>query len=135
MTTNTSHLKLSDIFSKIKLKSRTLATHWFNPPQIVPTVEVVKHQGTDNSALELTYRILKQIGKEPVKIQLDIQGFLVNRILIAIAREALDLFDKGVASAEDIDRAIKGSVGFRYACIGPLRTIDLGGVEGWLDAC
>jgi 3-hydroxybutyryl-CoA dehydrogenase len=135
LTTNTSHLKLSDIFSNLKLKSRTLATHWFNPPQIVPTVEVVKHQWTDDSALELTYSILKQIGKEPVKIQLDIQGFLVNRILIAIAREALDLFDKGVASAEDIDRAIKGSVGFRYACIGPLRTIDLGGVEGWLDAC
>ena len=66
---------------------------------------------------------------------MDIQGFLVNRILIAIAREALDLFEKGVANAEDIDRAVRGSVGFRYACIGPLRTIDLGGVEGWLDAC
>jgi 3-hydroxybutyryl-CoA dehydrogenase len=135
LTTNTSHLKLAEIFSKVEFKNRTLATHWFNPPQIVPTVEVVKHRWTDDEAIQRTYEVLKKIGKEPVKIQLDIQGFLVNRILLAIAREALDLFDKGVASAEDIDRAVKGSIGFRYACIGPLRTIDLGGVEGWLDAC
>jgi 3-hydroxybutyryl-CoA dehydrogenase len=135
LTTNTSHLKLADIFSNVETKHRTLATHWFNPPQIVPTVEVVKHQWTDDAAMDLTYNVLKQIGKEPVKIHMDIQGFLVNRILIAIAREVLDLYEKGVASVEDIDRAVKGSVGFRYACIGPLRTIDLGGVDGWLDAC
>lgn len=135
LTTNTSHLKLADIFLKVELKNRTLATHWFNPPQIVPTVEVVKHRWTGDDAMRRTYETLKKIGKEPVKIQMDIQGFLVNRILIAIARETLDLFEKGVASAEDIDRAVKGSVGFRYACIGPLQTIDLGGVEGWLDAC
>jgi 3-hydroxybutyryl-CoA dehydrogenase len=135
LTTNTSHLKLAEIFSKVEFKNRTLATHWFNPPQIVPTVEVVKHRWTSDEAIQRTYEVLKIIGKEPVKIHLDIQGFLVNRILLAIAREALDLFDKGVASAEDIDRAVKGSIGFRYACIGPLRTIDLGGVEGWLDAC
>lgn len=134
LTTNTSHLKLADIFSNVELKNRTLATHWFNPSQIVPTVEVVKHQWTDQAVMDLTCSVLKQIGKEPVKINKDIQGFLVNRILLAMAREVLDLYEKGVASAEDIDRAVKGSVGFRYACIGPLRTIDLGGVEGWLDA-
>ncbi len=135
LATNTSHLKLAEIFKKVDLKERTLATHWFNPPQIVPTVEVVKHRWTTDAVIQCTYEALKKIGKEPAKIQLDIQGFLVNRILLAIVREALDLFDKGVASAEDIDRAVKGSLGFRYACIGPLRTIDLGGIEGWLDAC
>jgi len=135
LATNTSHLKLADIFTNVKLKNRTLATHWFNPPQIIPTVEVVKHKWTDAAAMDLTHKVLKQIGKEPVKIYKDIQGFLVNRILLAMAREVLDLYEKGVASADDIDRAVKGSVGFRYACIGPLRTIDLGGVDGWLDAC
>jgi 3-hydroxybutyryl-CoA dehydrogenase len=135
LTTNTSHLKLAEIFSKVEFKNRTLATHWFNPPQIVPTVEVVKHRWTGDDAMQCTYETLKKIGKEPVMIHKDIQGFLVNRILMAIAREVLDLFEKGVASADDIDRAVRGSVGFRYACIGPLRTIDLGGVEGWLDAC
>lgn len=135
LATNTSHLKLADIFTNVKLKNRTLATHWFNPSQIVPTVEVVKHKWTDAAAMDLTHKVLKQIGKEPVKIYKDIQGFLVNRILLAMAREVLDLYEKGVASADDIDRAVKGSVGFRYACIGPLRTIDLGGVDGWLDAC
>ena len=56
-------------------------------------------------------------------------------LMFAMARELVDLYAQGVASAEDIDKAIRGSLGFRYACVGPLLTMDLGGIEGWMDAC
>ena len=67
-----------------------------------------------------------------MKINLEIPGFLVNRIQIALVREVLDLCEKGVASPRDIERAIKGSIGFRLASIGPLLTMDLGGLQLWL---
>jgi 3-hydroxyacyl-CoA dehydrogenase len=75
---------------------------------------------------------LIKIRKIPVKINRELPGFLVNRIQIAMVREVLDLFEQGIASAEDIDKAIKGSIGFRLASIGPLITMDLGGLQLWL---
>jgi 3-hydroxybutyryl-CoA dehydrogenase len=65
----------------------------------------------------------------------DIPGFIINRIQTAVIREAFDLYEKGIASAEDIDRAIKGSMGFRSALIGPMLMMDLGGLDAWLDCC
>ncbi len=73
----------------------------------------------------------KRLKKSPVRIHREIPGFLVNRIQIAMAREVLDLYENGIASAEDIDEAVKGSIGFRLASIGPLLTMDLGGLEIW----
>ncbi|MCD4716735.1 MAG: hypothetical protein K8R45_08335, partial [Desulfobacterales bacterium] len=79
------------------------------------------------------YRLMEKIKKVPVKINRELPGFLVNRIQMALAREVLDLCEKGVASPRDIDRAIKGSIGFRLASIGPLLTMDLGGLQLWLS--
>lgn len=135
LASNTSHLRLSDIFSKVEKKDRVIGLHYFNPAQIIPTVEVIKCRETSDEVVGITYDLMKSIKKEPVLIKQDIPGFLVNRIQIAAIREACYLYDKGVASAEDIDRAVKGSMGFRLASIGPLRVVDLGGVDDWLDAC
>jgi 3-hydroxybutyryl-CoA dehydrogenase len=135
MASNASHLTLADIFSKVTNKTRVVGTHYFNPPHIVPVVEVVKCDGTEEAAIQATCDLLEKIKKVPVKINKAIPGLLVNRVLIALAREVVDLYEQGVASAEDIDKAIKGSLGFRYACVGPLLTMDLGGIEGWMDAC
>ena len=70
-----------------------------------------------------------------MKIYQELPGFLVNRIQVAMAREVFDLYERGVASAADIDKAVKGSFGFRLASIGPLLTADFGGLELWLKAC
>ena len=70
-----------------------------------------------------------------MKINLELPGFLVNRIQAAMAREVVDLYERGVASAADIDQAIKGSIGFRLASIGMLLTMDLGGLDVWLKVC
>lgn len=135
LASNTSSLTLKDIGAHVRQRERLVTTHWFNPPHLVPTVEVVKGPWTNDETLETAYALLLKIRKVPVKIHQELPGFLVNRIQIAMAREILDLYDKGVASAEDIDRAVRGSIGFRLASIGPLLTMDLGGVRLWLRVC
>ena len=132
LASNTSSLTLKDIGARVKNKQRLVTTHWFNPPQLVPTVEVVRGEETSDETVQAAYDLLMKIRKVPVKLNRELPGFLVNRIQMALAREVLDLFEKGIASAEDIDRAIKGSIGFRLASIGPLITMDLGGLQLWL---
>ena len=132
LASNTSSLTLKDIGARVKNKQRLVTTHWFNPPQLVPTVEVVRGERTSDDTVKAAYDLLLKIRKVPVKINRELPGFLVNRIQIAMVREVLDLFEQGIASAEDIDKAIKGSIGFRLASIGPLITMDLGGLQLWL---
>ena len=134
LASNTSSLTLAEMGLRVKNKERLVTTHWFNPPHIVPMVEVVKGEETSDDTVETAYRLLAKIKKVPVKINLELPGFLINRIQIALYREVFDLYEKGVASAEDIDRAVKGSFGFRLACIGPLRTADLAGLDLWLKS-
>jgi len=133
LATNTSSLTLKDIGEKVKHKQRLVTAHWFNPPHIVPVVEVVKGAETDEDTFNTTFDLLKKINKVPIRIHADIPGFLINRISAAMTREILDLYDKGVASAEDIDRAVKGTIGFQFASIGPLRRMDFGGLDLWLQ--
>ncbi len=133
ITSNTSSLMMTDIGSRVRKKERLVITHWFNPPHIVPTVEVVKGEKTSEATLETTVGLLTKIRKVPVKINVELPGFLVNRIQMAVAREVIDLYERGVASAADIDKAIKGSIGFRLASIGVLLTMDLGGLDLWFE--
>ena len=135
LASNTSSLTLKDIGAPINNKERLVITHWFNPPHIVPTVEVVRGEQTSDETIEVTYQLLEKIGKLPIKINYELPGFLVNRIQIAMLREVFDLYEKGLASASEIDRAIKGSFGFRLASIGPLLTADLGGLDVYLRVC
>ena len=135
IATNTSSLTLTDIGARVERKERLVITHWFNPPHIVPTVEVVKSERTGGDAMETAYDLLTRVGKVPVKINVELPGFIINRIQIAMVREIFDLYEKGVASAADIDKAIKGSIGFRLAGIGQLLTADLGGLDIWHKVC
>jgi 3-hydroxybutyryl-CoA dehydrogenase len=135
LASNTSSLRLTDIGTQAREKGRLVTTHWFNPPHIVPTVEVVKAEWTSEETFETAYALLLKIKKVPVRINKELPGFLINRIQMAMAREILDLYEKGVASAEDIDRAVRGSIGFRLASIGPLLTMDLGGLNLWFNVC
>jgi len=135
LASNTSSLTLKDMGARVRNKARLVVTHWFNPPHIVPTVEVVRGEETTDEILETTYQLMTKIGKMAVKVNRELPGFIVNRIQVAMAREVFDLYEKGVASAADIDRAVKGSFGFRLASIGPLLTVDLGGIDVWNKVC
>jgi len=128
---NTSSLVLRDFTAQCRRRDKILITHWFNPPHIVPVVEVVRGEETSDETMELVYALLKKVKKVPVRIFKEIPGFVVNRIQTGMFREVWSLWQQGVASPEDIDLAVKGSFGFRLAAIGPLETCDLGGLDLW----
>jgi 3-hydroxybutyryl-CoA dehydrogenase len=88
---------------------------------------VVKGPGTSEETFNLTYKLLEKVKKRPVKVLKELPGYLVNRIQSAMYREVFDLWARGIASPEDIDRAVKDSMGFRLASVGPLLTSDLAG--------
>jgi len=133
MASNTSGLNISEVGKAIRKSDRLLITHWFNPPHLIPVVEVLKTEATTEKTLQWTLSFLKEMGKEPVHILKQVPGFLVNRIQTAMFREVIGLLEAGVATAENIDRAVSGSFGLRLAAIGPLATVDLAGVHLWFQ--
>lgn len=133
MASNTSGLNISEVGKAIRKSDRLLITHWFNPPHLIPVVEVLKTEATTEKTLKWTLSFLKEMGKEPVHVLKEVPGFLVNRIQTAMFREVIGLLEAGVATAEDIDKAVSGSFGLRLAAIGPLATVDLAGVHLWFQ--
>jgi 3-hydroxybutyryl-CoA dehydrogenase len=129
LASNTSGLSLTRIASDINRQDRTVIAHWWNPPHIIPVVEVVRGRFTSDQTFDLVCQLLKTIGKKPVKILKEVPGILGNRLQFALYREALACLKEGVASAEDIDLAVKGTFGFRLPTIGPLETSDFGGLD------
>lgn len=120
LTSNSSSLLISDIGRGLKSQARMLGMHFLMPAQFVPLVEVIGSEHTDPALIERICDMLRKLGKRPVRINKDLVGFLVNRIQAALMREALSLIDKGVASAEDVDAAVRYGFGFRYAACGPI---------------
>ncbi len=131
LASNSSSLLISEFACTTRRQDKVVLAHWYNPPHIVPAVEVIRGAGTSDDTADLVYDILKKVKKLPVRINKEIPGYLLNRIQMAMVREAWYLWQAGVASAEDIDLAVKGSIGFRLASIGPLLTSDLGGQDTW----
>ncbi len=129
LASNSSTFPISQSGVRLKRPERAVVTHWFNPPHIVPTVEVVGSPLTNEATIQATLELLRRSGKLAIRINQELPGFLVNRVQIAVMREVWDLLDRGVASVEDIDAAIQGSMGFRLAALGPLRIHDFGGLD------
>lgn len=129
LASNSSTFPISQSGARLRRQERALVTHWFNPPHIVPTVEVVGSPLTNEVTIQATLELLRRSGKLAIRINQELPGFLVNRVQIAVMREVWDLLDRGVASVEDIDAAIQGSMGFRLAALGPLRIHDFGGLD------
>lgn len=129
LASNSSTFPISQSGARLKRPERAVVTHWFNPPHIVPTVEVVGSPLTNEVTIQATLELLRRSGKLAIRINQELPGFLVNRVQIAVMREVWDLLDRGVASVEDIDAAIQGSMGFRLAALGPLRIHDFGGLD------
>lgn len=135
IASNTSGLSLTEMASGIKRQDKAVIAHWWNPPHIIPVVEIVKGRFTSDETVNLTYQLLVTIGKNPVKILKEVPGFLGNRLQFALYREALACLSDGVATAEDIDLAVKGTFGFRLPTLGPLETSDFGGLDTFLNIC
>ena len=129
LASNSSTFPISQSGARLRLPGRAIVTHWFNPPHIVPLVEVVPGPQTSAATTTTTFDLMQHIGKQPLLLRKELPGFLVNRIQIAIMREVWDLLDREIASPADIDAALRASVGFRLAALGPLEVHDFGGLD------
>jgi len=129
LATNTSGLSINKISELVQFKERFIGMHFWNPPHIIPLVELIKGDKTSDSTVDTLRGLLTTIEKEPVVVQKDAPGFIGNRLQFAAFREAMYIVDQGIASPEDVDKAMKFGPGFRYPVIGPLQTADLGGLD------
>jgi 3-hydroxybutyryl-CoA dehydrogenase len=127
-SSNTSAISITEISDALKTKGRFLGTHFWNPPHVLPCVEVIKGAGADEGVFETVYALMEKVGKVPVRVHKDVPGFLGNRLQHAMWREAISLREKNIASAEDIDKVVKYGFGARMPFIGPLETADLAGL-------
>ena len=127
--TNTSGLSINGISEKVENKRRFIGMHFWNPPHIIPLVELIRGNETSEETVNLSLELIKKIDKEPVVVKKDAPGFIGNRLQLAVFREALNIVESGIASIEDVDKAMKYGPGFRYPIIGPLETADLGGLD------
>src|SRR4051794_20741974 len=129
LATNTSVMKVGDVAARAANRGRIVGTHWWNPPFLVPLVEVVQGPDTELATVERTTSLLTMLGKTPVHVRLDVAGFVGNRLQHALWREAFDLVDKGVCDAETVDTVIKQGFGRRLPFLGPMENADLIGLD------
>ncbi|HQR29268.1 MAG TPA: 3-hydroxyacyl-CoA dehydrogenase family protein [Anaeromyxobacteraceae bacterium] len=128
---NTSTLPVARLGEGALHPGRMAVTHFFNPAQLVPLVEVVPHPAMGAERVERTLAILRDIGKVPVLLRRDVPGFIANRLQAALVREAFHLLELGVAGPEEIDAVVTAGPGVRWPFLGPIETADLGGLEVW----
>ena len=133
LASNTSVMPITDIMAKLRLKSRALGTHWWNPPHMIPLVEVIKTNATEQGVAQTMYDLLADAGKTPVFVEKDVPGFIGNRLQHALWREAISLVENGICSAQAVDEVVKASFGRRLAVLGPLENADLVGTDLTLD--
>jgi 3-hydroxybutyryl-CoA dehydrogenase len=133
LCTNTSAIPIGQIGADVADKSRVVGTHYWNPPHLVPLVEVVEAKETSRATVEKTIALLRAVGKSPVHVRRDIPGFIGNRLQHALKREAIALVANGVCDAETLDSVVKEGFGARMAVLGPLEQSDLVGVNLTLD--
>ncbi|MHB0980591.1 MAG: 3-hydroxyacyl-CoA dehydrogenase family protein [Thermoleophilia bacterium] len=127
--TNTSGLSITAIAQDLRHPERACGTHFWNPPHLIPLVEVVSGERTSEETLEQTSRLLAAAGKTPVVVRKDVPGFVGNRLLHALQREAMALVSSGVASAEEVDLVVTQGFGRRLGVVGPLAVCDLAGLD------
>jgi 3-hydroxybutyryl-CoA dehydrogenase len=133
LATNTSVISITEIASKTKKRDRVVGMHFWNPPYLIPLVEVVKGAETSPDVMDTAYHYLKRIGKKPVKCMKDVQGFIANRLQHAIWREALYMVEAGIADAATVDEALKYGPGLRWPHLGILENVDMIGTGLALD--
>lgn len=126
---NTSSIMPSMLAKATQRPDRVLVVHFFYPPHLMPLVELVRSPDTSDATLEAAYHAVKAAGKSPVIVQKEALGFIANRIQAAIQREALYIVAQGIASAQDVDTAVKQSFGRRLGVAGPIEMVEV--QDGW----
>ena len=129
LASNTSVMPITQIMQGLQRRERALGTHWWNPPFLVPLVEVIGTQWTSPAAIDFTMKLHADAGKKPAHVKKDVPGFIGNRLQHALWREAISLVERGICDAETVDAVVKAAFGRRLAVLGPLENADLVGTD------
>jgi 3-hydroxybutyryl-CoA dehydrogenase len=133
LASNSSAIPTTDIGRDLTHRERVVGTHFWNPPHLVPLVEVIQNENTSDAVVRATMDLLRETGKTPVHVRRDVPGFVGNRLQHAMKREAIALVAAGVCDAETIDTVVKEGFGARTAVLGPMEQSDLVGLNLTLD--
>ncbi len=129
LASNTSVIPITSIMQGLAVRERALGTHWWNPPFLVPLVEVIETQWTSPDTVARTMQLHEAADKKPAHVKKDVPGFIGNRLQHALWREAISLVENGICDAETVDAVIKASFGRRLPVLGPLENADLVGTD------
>ncbi len=129
LATNTSGLSPTAIAKDLKYPERVVVAHFWNPPQLIPLVEVVPGEKTSQDTLDRTMEWVKALGKQPVRMKKECLGFIGNRLQLALLREALYIVEQGYADVEEVDKSIVYGHGRRLPVTGPFCSADMGGLD------
>jgi 3-hydroxybutyryl-CoA dehydrogenase len=133
LASNSSAIPTTEIGRDLKQRERVIGTHFWNPPHLVPLVEVIQNEKTSDAVVRATMDLLRDAGKTPVHVRRDVPGFVGNRLQHAMKREAFALVAAGVCNAETVDTVVKEGFGARTAVLGPMEQSDLVGLDLALD--
>ncbi|MFC2043609.1 3-hydroxyacyl-CoA dehydrogenase family protein [Chloroflexota bacterium] len=129
LTSNTSVISITEIASKADHRERIIGTHFWNPPYLIPLVEVIRARDSSDEIMNVAYEFLRNAGKHPVKVLKDVPGFIGNRLQHALWREAISIVENGIADAASVDEVIKSGFAIRLPVLGPLENADMVGLD------
>lgn len=129
LASNSSVIAISAIAADIDDSSGCVGMHFWNPPDLIPIVEVIKGMGTSAATMDRAMEFLERIGKLPVRVNKDVPGFVGNRMQHALWREAIDLVATGVCDAETVDLVVRNTLGLRLGAMGPIENADYVGLD------
>ena len=121
---NTSSLLPSTLAAATQRGDRFLVAHYFNPPYLMPLIEIVRGQKTSDEVVDIIYTLYTEMGKRPIICQKEALGFIVNRLQLVLWREAFNIVQRGIATPQDVDQAVKNSFGRRLGMVGPFELYE-----------
>lgn len=130
LASNTSSIEITKIASAVpEAADRIVGCHWWNPPYLMPLVEIVRGEETSDATVDRIASFVESVDRNPIVVQRDAPGFVWNRIQFAVLRECMHIVEEGIASIEDVDAAVRDGYALRTAVVGPFETVDLTGLE------
>jgi 3-hydroxyacyl-CoA dehydrogenase len=128
LASNTSGIPITQIATVCSRPERVVGLHWSNPPHLIPMIEVIPGEQTEQRVVDEACELVRRFGYHPV-VEKEVPGFVENRILYAILRECLDLVDRGIIDPEGLDLNVRWGIGYKLAVIGPMELLDMAGLD------
>ena len=133
VATDTSGIPITRLQAHVSHPGRFVGMHWSNPPHIIPMIEVIAGEATAPETVTAIQELIRDLGLLPVTLKRDLPGFVENRVLYALLRECVDLVEQGVVDAEDLDTCVTWGIGYKLSVIGPMRLLDMAGLDIYLS--